>query len=439
MKRLLFLLFFSTSALWADGNILSVVQDSSATGSDIIYKVDGSANDRYITLNNLFSNLGPAYFIANQNTLQSGSVFNVSSASVQGPLLLNYTGSNDNGNFPGTPLFIVGSTNTYLQAVMQNLNSGSAASTDFIATSDQGNNNQDYVDMGINSSQYSQSGFSAVPSTWAYLYSSDHGLFIGADTNNSDSTSALEFGVAGQNMSNVEMEILNDGAIVHIGSTTFLGNISLSSGVFDGSNSAGTSGQVLTSRGAGTSPTWQASGGSSGGLVSLSTGVTGVLPAVNIDTNVITVDVGCTSDGGGSYISTGIACEGARFDYSATISSWTVVNLSSGSVTWDIWRTANGASSWTPTSGTSIVGSGTFPSVTTAYVNAASPSSWTSTQINAGDFIDFVVSSSTSAVKSNLQLTLKNSRRTHEKNSSVFTFTRAWFCRLGRQHKSAGD
>lgn len=161
-------------------------------------------------------------------TAQGNAVFPVvtaSSMTVNGPTVMNYIGPNDGGVYPATPLFIVGSTNTYLQLVMQNLNSGNGASTDFIATSDQGNNNQDYIDMGINSSQYSQSGFSAVPSTWAYLYSSDHGLFIGADTNNSDPTSALEFGVAGQNMSNVEMEILNDGAIINFGSTTFQGNV----------------------------------------------------------------------------------------------------------------------------------------------------------------------------------------------------------------------
>jgi hypothetical protein len=48
-----------------------------------------------------------------------------------------------------------GNLNNYLQLNIQNLNSGSSASSDIVATADNGNETSNYVDLGINSSTYS--------------------------------------------------------------------------------------------------------------------------------------------------------------------------------------------------------------------------------------------------------------------------------------------
>ena len=49
-----------------------------------------------------------------------------------------------------------GSVNDYLQINLQNYNSGISASTDYVATADDGTDSTYYIDMGINSSTYSR-------------------------------------------------------------------------------------------------------------------------------------------------------------------------------------------------------------------------------------------------------------------------------------------
>jgi hypothetical protein len=63
-----------------------------------------------------------------------------------------------------------GSANSYVQLVAQNKDNGSAASTDFVATADNGTDTDTYIDMGINSSGYSQAGFGLQRANDGYLY-----------------------------------------------------------------------------------------------------------------------------------------------------------------------------------------------------------------------------------------------------------------------------
>lgn len=190
------------------------------------------------------------------------------------------------------------------------------------------------------------------------------------------------------------------GGLIAFANSTFtisnpvvLSTLTISRQLVDSVGSSGSNTQVLTKTATG--PTWQASSG--GGT--------------SVSTNIVIVDVGCSGDGGGVVMSTGIRCGGMRFDYNATISSWTISDFTTiaSSVTWDIYRTSNGAASWTPTSGASIVTGGTFPSLTNGFVNSSAPSSWTSTAIKAGDFLDFVITQA-SATKSNLTLTVVKSQ-----------------------------
>jgi hypothetical protein len=112
--------------------------------------------------------------------------------------------------------------------------------------------------------------------------------------------------------------IVTDNALTVSSAATFNGNLIISSTVIDGSGSAGTSGYVFTSHGAGTSPTWQVSSGG-GGASTLATAYNGTQvtsPTVGINvisplvakaassTMTLSVDLSTTApaSGSGNYI-----------------------------------------------------------------------------------------------------------------------------------------
>ncbi|RYZ47459.1 MAG: hypothetical protein EOP49_21280 [Sphingobacteriales bacterium] len=76
-----------------------------------------------------------------------------------------------------------GNNNNYLQLNIQNQNGGAVASSDVVATADNGNETQNYVDLGINSSGYSATGILGGANN-AYLYTTGNDFVIGNSTNN---------------------------------------------------------------------------------------------------------------------------------------------------------------------------------------------------------------------------------------------------------------
>ncbi|HTE12317.1 MAG TPA: hypothetical protein VK645_15140, partial [Chitinophagaceae bacterium] len=73
-----------------------------------------------------------------------------------------------------------GSINNYLQLNIQNLSNGGNASSDVVATSDDGNETDNFIDMGINSSANTQGIMGGASD--AYLYTSGNNLLIGTGT-----------------------------------------------------------------------------------------------------------------------------------------------------------------------------------------------------------------------------------------------------------------
>ena len=71
--------------------------------------------------------------------------------------------------------------NNYAQINMQNQSSGNLASSDYIATADDGTSTTKYVDLGINGSGFADPDalFTIVGAEGAYLYASDGELAIG--------------------------------------------------------------------------------------------------------------------------------------------------------------------------------------------------------------------------------------------------------------------
>ena len=63
-----------------------------------------------------------------------------------------------------------GQQDNYLQFIMQNKSNGSSASTDLVATADNGDDTQGFIDVGINGSNYSDPAFSITGAGDGYLY-----------------------------------------------------------------------------------------------------------------------------------------------------------------------------------------------------------------------------------------------------------------------------
>ena len=73
---------------------------------------------------------------------------------------------------------------TFAQLYVQNLNSDQNASTDIVAYSDIGDGTNNFIDMGICSSNYSEAAFPIFTPGSAYLYNDGGDLLVGSDSDN---------------------------------------------------------------------------------------------------------------------------------------------------------------------------------------------------------------------------------------------------------------
>lgn len=101
-----------------------------------------------------------------------------------------------------------GNINNYLQLNIQNLNSGATASSDVVATADNGTESSNYVDLGMNSSGYSATGITGGADN-AYLLSSANDFVIG----NTIAGHNLIFFTGGTATTNERMRITSNGNI----------------------------------------------------------------------------------------------------------------------------------------------------------------------------------------------------------------------------------
>jgi hypothetical protein len=94
--------------------------------------------------------------------------------------LLADAGSTGNTDFQNV-IVGKGNTNSYAQLNIQNTNAGTGASSDVVATADNGNESVNYLDMGINSSANTTTGILSGINT-AYFYSTGGDFVIGNGT-----------------------------------------------------------------------------------------------------------------------------------------------------------------------------------------------------------------------------------------------------------------
>lgn len=103
-----------------------------------------------------------------------------------------------------------GNINNYLQLNIQNRNSGTSASSDVVATANNGNESTNYIDMGINSSGYSNTGLPILDGVnTAYLYATGRNFYIGNGSSGRD----LAFFTNGFNTTDEKMRILSGGNV----------------------------------------------------------------------------------------------------------------------------------------------------------------------------------------------------------------------------------
>jgi hypothetical protein len=139
-----------------------------------------------------------------------------------GTLILGSGGGTPLAN---SPLHISGNTNNFVQANIQNLSNGASASSDWVATADDGNDSRYYINMGINSSGYADPLFTGVGPRDGYLYTSDNSLVLStASTTNTGA--AIKFQTGGTLSTDEAMRITYNGS-VGIGSTTPWGQLSV--------------------------------------------------------------------------------------------------------------------------------------------------------------------------------------------------------------------
>ena len=163
----------ATSTL-ADTDLFVVVKNPSSTPTT-----------NTVTLSTLRGLIETVVSTANTIIVGNSSVYSTVNSTAINTTNISVTTKVQIGNASGynfgnlAVIEIDASQNTYVQSVIQNANSGTQASGDLVITSDTGNDSYGYVDLGINSSTYSNSTYGITGAGDAYLYSANTQLVIG--------------------------------------------------------------------------------------------------------------------------------------------------------------------------------------------------------------------------------------------------------------------
>ena len=173
----------------------------------------------------------------------SGQVLFYSGATFSGDTSINWDNTNKVlkvGN--GTPTFTVDNdhaliasktSNIYFSIDVQNLSNSVSGSTDFIANADNATDTTNYIDLGINSSTYTDTSFNINGALGGYLYNVGGDLSIGTSTINK----VIKFHTDGTILSNLRATISNsgltlNGALNTTGNTTLNGTLNVTGNTF---------------------------------------------------------------------------------------------------------------------------------------------------------------------------------------------------------------
>jgi len=158
----------------------SATSSSQIDGGGILLGTDGFSKSILYNLANNWWDTDSAGI----NTLQLFALntqLNFLNVTTQAHIGVAYTGY----DYPNAPLQIDSSFNSYSQIVSVNHSTGTCASTDFVATSNLGNNLDHYIDMGINGGSFSSPCWTINGPNDGYLYVDSGNLAIGTSKTNS--------------------------------------------------------------------------------------------------------------------------------------------------------------------------------------------------------------------------------------------------------------
>lgn len=162
-----FLSLLTTCSNAPTATALSYFSKSSSLGSDI------SLNSNNIISNSPFIAPNLVYNTGNQTISGAKTFFNSGVFSLSGASTIS---------LQNNPLSIVGSGNTYIQLNIQNRATGTDASADLVITANNGTDNSNYINLGINNSGYNNAGFTNGTGFDGYLFIDGGDLDIGTRT-----------------------------------------------------------------------------------------------------------------------------------------------------------------------------------------------------------------------------------------------------------------
>lgn len=161
---------------------------------------------------------GETYYVAvytGNNSLGTGSLYDSASFTAVGTITPSDAANPerffvDAGNTNSYNLISGhGEIDNYLQLNVQNFSYGATASSDIVATANDGTQNDNYIDMGINNSGYNVQDGIGGPND-AYLYSTGNDLLIG---NVSDGKKIIIFNGSGGALANARIIVFDQGTV----------------------------------------------------------------------------------------------------------------------------------------------------------------------------------------------------------------------------------
>jgi len=262
----------------------------------------------------------------------NSGVFNGNAASGNGAAYAGVPGFTPLGS--NVVMQFAGNVNSYSQLNFENINSGTEASTDYIATADNGSDIANFIDFGIGSSTYAPVAYPAYGPNDGYLLNNGGNLLI----NSQSAGKEIKFLVGGSANANVIANIASTGLKV-------TGTVSASGNITGGNVSAGTgtitvgglsfNGNTITSSGSTLTIDPNSSGGNDGEvIIAGNLSVTGNVTYFN--SNVVTINdkfinlannaaTSAAADGSGIGVGP-IAAEYATLTYNSTGNVWVISN-----------------------------------------------------------------------------------------------------------------
>jgi hypothetical protein len=122
---------------------------------------------------------------------------------------------------PDNPAGIGGDVDSYLQVNVQNRNSGTSASSDYVATADNGTDSMNYVDFGINSSTYDDAEFPYAGPNDGYL------VAVGGDLAIVATESGKNINLFAGTNDTLSAQVTVSGMIVPVGNSYKVGNFNI--------------------------------------------------------------------------------------------------------------------------------------------------------------------------------------------------------------------